>query len=325
MKDNTLVLDWAANHLISTGHTIISSPQIVAETPWSTVIRFVTANGDIYLKQTPPSLFLEVKIIELLAKEMRASVPTLLCSNKELNCFLMQGAGISLREYLKTSFKPELLCQAINEFVAFQRSTEHYIDSFLAIGVPDWRLDNLCKLYDHLIQQRDFLKTEGLTDEEIQNLHALKPQLLEQCNVIAQYQIPATIVQTDFNTNNIVVNLHTGRLTSIDLGEVAISHPFFSLNNFLFQATLHHGVKEQDQFYLQLQETCMEAWLGIATKNQLLAAMIEVKKLWYIYFALAYYRLMQSVEINLLKSFYANRPNQIALHLRKYISANLKI
>jgi len=43
-----------------------------------------------------------------------------------------------------------------------QRATEQHIESFLALGVPDWRLNKLPKLYDQIIAQTEFLKTEGL-------------------------------------------------------------------------------------------------------------------------------------------------------------------
>jgi aminoglycoside phosphotransferase (APT) family kinase protein len=62
--------------------------------------------------------------------------------------------------------------------------------------------------------------------------------------LLSQYAIKDTIVQPDFNTNNILINPDPKKLTFIDLGEIAITHPFFSLLNFLYQAIIHHGVEE---------------------------------------------------------------------------------
>jgi len=111
-------------------------------------------------------------------------------------------------------------------------------------------------------------------------------------------------------------------MTLIDLGEIAIAHPFFSLHNFLLQATIHHGVKEIDQTYYQLQNACFENWLELATKNQLLEAFMLAKKLWPIYGALACYRLMLGIDLQAFKSYYANnRPNRLAECFRKYIAS----
>ncbi len=313
-------IKWATDCLISKEYSLQHSPEIIIKSPWSSVLRFLTSKEDVYLKITPPSLFLEPKIMQLLADQLHANVPTVIASNNALYCFLMKDAGQTLRKYLKTEFQPDLLYRAIKEFTTIQRSTENHIESFLALGVPDWRLDKLPKLYDQLIHQTEFLKSEGMTDEELQILHDLSFKISEQCIAVSQYSIPETLVQPDFNTNNILLDLSSKKMTLIDLGEIAITHPFFSLYNFLLQATLHHGIKEQDHIYCQLQNACCENWLGLATKNQLVNAFILVKKLWPIYSALAYYRLMISVDQQALKSYYANQPNQLAKHLREYIS-----
>lgn len=320
MKDNTEIFKWATDCLISKGYSPQHSPEIIFETPWSTVIRFSTAKEDIYLKQTPPSISLEPKIIQLLANQVCACVPHVIAINDDLHCFLMKDAGITLRKYLKTNFQQDLLYEAIKFFTAIQRATENHIDSFLAFGVPDWRLDKLPKLYDQIINQTEFLKAEGMRDKELRVLRDLKHKITEQCAFLSQYQIPETLVQPDFNTNNILYDPVSRKMTLIDLGEIAITHPFFSLHNYLLQATIHHGVKEFDQIYNQLQNTCFENWLKLTTKNQLLEAFMLTKKLWPIYSVLAGYRLMMSVDQQALKSFYVNRPNQIAGHFREYVA-----
>ncbi|CAM2876597.1 Predicted phosphotransferase related to Ser/Thr protein kinases [Legionella steigerwaltii] len=321
MKNHTHILKWATDYLISKGYFLQRLPEIVLETPWSNVIRFSTSKGDVYLKQPAPSLAQESKITQFLADQCHASVPIVIAANDELHCFLMHDAGKPLREYLKTEFQPDLLCQAILQYTAMQRSTEHHIESLLALGVPDWRLDKLPKLYDHMINQETFLKTEGMTDKELQILHDLSPQISEEIESLSQCQIPETIVQSDFHTNNILINPNTKKLTFIDLGEIVITHPFFSLQTFLRQAITHHGIKEFDQIYHQLQETCCENWLQLTTKKQLFDGFMLAKKLWPIYSALVFYRILHSVDQQSFKSFYANRPNRLAGFFREYVAA----
>jgi hypothetical protein len=313
------ITKWVEEYFLSNGLTITQSVEYIQTTPWSSVTKFITNAGAFYLKQTPPALFLEPKIMQFLANQLSVSVPDVIASNDTLHCFLMKDAGINLRKYLKIEFHPDLLCQAIRTFTHIQRSAENHIESFLAIGVPDWRLDKLPKLYEQLINQTAFLKAEGMADEELQILHDLGAKISEQCAAISQFKIPETLVQPDFNTNNILFDSTHEKMTLIDLGEIAITHPFFSLHNFLLQATIHHGMKEQDPIYCQLKKACYENWLALTTEDELLDAFLLVKKLWPIYAVLAYYRLMISVDQQALKSYYANRSNQLVSHLRKYI------
>ena len=320
MEKHTPIIKWATDCLTSKGYSLQHSPEIVVETPWSHVMRFVTSKGNVYLKQTPAALSLEPKIIQLLRDQFQASVPIVIAINDDLHCFLMEDAGQTLRAHLKTDFQPGLLLQAIDQHTTIQRSIENYLEPFLALGVPDWRLDKLPKLYAQLLNHTDFLKADGVTDEELQILYDLIPTVSEQCNLLSQYRIPETFVQPDFHTNNVLFDPNTKKMTFIDWGEIVISHPFFALHNFLLQAITHHGVKESDPIYQQLQDACYENWLGCASKSQLLEAFILIRKLFPIYSALAYHRLMIAVDLEALNSFYAHRPNRFAGYFRDYIA-----
>lgn len=322
MKNHTDPLKWAADCLVLKGYILKDSPEIVAQVPWSTVARIPTTTEDVYLKQTPPLLFLEPTILKLLMHQMNASVPVVIESNNDLCCFLMRDAGQTLRSVLKNDFQSELLYQAINQFTAIQRTAENHLDSFFELGVPDWRLKQFPHLYTQLINQTDFLKSEGLTNQEIQILHDLVPSLTEQCERVSSYQIQETLVQPDFNTNNVLFHPNTKKMTCIDLGEIVITHPFFSLHNFIFQAERHHGVKEGESTYHQLLQACCEGWLNVAPKDQLFETYLQIKKLWPIYCAFGFYRLMMIVDTKALKSYYANTPNCLSGHLRAYIAQN---
>jgi hypothetical protein len=320
MKNHISILKWATDWLIANGYSQQHSPEIIQETPWSNVFRLSTSNGDIYLKQPVPLLAQEAKILQLLAHQFKVNVPVVIAINDDLHCFLMKDAGLSLRKYLKTEFNPDLLCQSIKNFAAFQRSTENNIEPFFALDVPDWRLNKLPQLYEFIISQAEFLKADGMTEEELKILHDLRPKVSDELKTLSQYQIPETIVQPDFNTNNILISPDRNQFTFIDLGELAISHPFFSLHNFLYQATIHHGVKEKEETWRQLQDACIENWLEFGTKSQLLTAFILAKKLWPIYSACVNYHFMHCVDLQALNSWYANKPNRLAGVFREYIA-----
>ncbi len=56
----------------------------------------------------------------------------------------------------------------------------------------------------------------------------LLPKASILCKKLSDYSIKQTIVQPDFNDNNTLID-NVSNITTIDLGEIVISHPFFSL------------------------------------------------------------------------------------------------
>lgn len=324
MKNNVLIIQWARNILISKNYVLQYPPEIIQDTPWSKVIRFLTSKGHIYLKQPAPLLAQEAKILQLLADQFNASVPVVIAINDDLHCFLMKDAGISLRQYIKNDFRPDLLCQSIKAFTAFQRSTENNIEPFLALGLSDWRLNKLPQVYEKIINHVDFLKADGITDRELQILHDLSPKVSEEFKLLSEYNISETVVQPDFNTNNLLIRPDTHQLIFIDLGELAISHPFFSLHNFLHTATIYHEIKKEGVIWNQLQEVCIENWLESGrTRSQLMKVLKLTRSLWPIYSACVNYHFMHCVDLEALNSWYANKPNRLAKIFRQYIASKL--
>lgn len=323
MINQTPILKWATECLDSKGCPLERPPETVLQTPWSTVIRFSTSKGDFYLKQTPSAISAEPKIIQLMATQFQANVPFVIAFNDSLHCFLMKDSGQNLRAYLKSEFQPNLLYQAVKEYTSIQRSTENHIEPFLVLGVPDWRVDKLPRLYDDIIHQEKLLIGDGLTDKEIKALHDLRPQFLAQCEQLSQFQIPETIGIPDINTNNVLIDTNTNKMTCIDWGESTFTHPFFSLHNYLKQAIIHHGVKESDNIFNQLQDTCLEKWLELAPKVKLLQALALAKKFYPVYSVLGIARLINAIGLEPYLTVYANRPHKIANYFREYIQSGI--
>lgn len=319
MNNQTQIFQWATDWLVSQGYILEPPPETLLETPWSLVVRFSTSKGNIYLKQTPEAISEEPKIIQFLAEHCDASVPVVLATNDEHHCFLMKDAGKNLRQYLKADFQPDLLSKAVKQYTTLQRAAEPHIESFFALGVPDWRLEKLPLHYDQMLKQEAPLIDDGLTKSELQRLRDLSPKFSEQCQLLSQYPIRDTIGISDINTNNVLIETETKRLTCIDWGESVITHPFFALHNYLIQATMHHPVKMLDETYRQVQEACLENWLDVASKEQLIAAFELSKKLALIYQVLSAYRLIDVIGLKAFQSYYAKRPHRLANFLREYM------
>lgn len=292
-KLNNEIIQWACNHLSSHGYTLKSNlPETVQNTPWSYVVRFSTSKGFIYLKHTPKLIALEANIIQILNDQFHISVPEIIAHNAELNCFLMKDAGGSLREILKQQFDVKLFCKAIDQFTSMQIAMADHINIFIDIGVPDWRLDKLPDLYMELLSRKEMLIADGLSEIEISELEKLLPKVSNLCQKLSDYAIKPSIVQPDFNDNNTLIDHQSRAITMIDFGEIAISHPFFSLINCLQVAKKHHALTDGDDIYLQLLDACLKNYLIFETKKNLLDAFAIARILIFIYGALTNDRLM---------------------------------
>lgn len=307
---------WAINTLKNYGYRIQNAiPEKIQSTPWSEVCRFITAQGFVYLKMVPPGLALEAKIITVLHEQFHAAVPQIIAVDQEQHCFLMCDAGIPLHDFFKQGFQPELFIQVIQDYTTTQIMTADKVDFFLSMGVPDWRLEQLPKLYRHLIAQDELLIDDGLTRAELKALAELEPKLFLICEQLSHYAIPETLGHCDFHDKNILVNTHTHQTTIIDLGEVALTHPFFSFLNCV------HRTKENfaltDSQYQHLQEACFKHWLALESSTHLFEIISIIQQCWSIHSVLGEYRLMQSVDQESFQSLH--RQGRFARNLRYWL------
>jgi hypothetical protein len=253
------IVQWGQEQLTTLGYTLKNiHPEKVLDTPWSYLVRFETSDGYVYLKHTPEMFSLEPTIIKILDEQFNASVPEVISHNTGLNCFLMKNAGRTLREILKQKFDEDLLSRTIDQFTSLQVDIADQVGVFLDVGVPDYRLDKLTDLYRTFISQKELLIEEGLSDAEVNKLESLTTTVSSLCEELSGYHIKQTIVQPDFNDNNTLVDDMKQKLTIIDLGEIVISHPFFSLLNFLQQIKKHHGLTDGDDVFLRLKDACFK-------------------------------------------------------------------
>ncbi len=318
---NQAVIQWGYQYLLSHGYMVKSNlPENVINTPWSYVVRFSTSDGDIYLKHTPALLSLEAPIISILETQFEASVPTVIAHNTQLHCFLMKDAGRPLREILKKQFNTKLYCKAINQFTLLQLAAANHTNVFLEIGVPDWRLDKFPDLYKELLSQKNILIEDGLSEIEIIELKALFPKVLSLCQKLSGYSIKQTIVQPDFSDNNILIDTLSQKFTTIDLGEIVISHPFFSLVNCLQQIKKHYRFDFEDEPYLRIRDACLENYKNIISEKHLSEAFEITQTLWLIYDSLANDRLRLACDKDQLIAF--QRRGRLTNTLKEFIARN---
>ncbi|VVC75421.1 hypothetical protein AQUSIP_07110 [Aquicella siphonis] len=308
---------WAITVLKDAGYLIhASQPEIIQKTPWSMVCCIKTNQGPVYLKKVPPALSLESRIINILSNEFHANVPSIIAVNQRQHCFLMKNAGKPLHDYFKQNFQPDILIQAMQDYTRLQISTSDKIHRFLDTGVPDWRLKNLPKLYQDLIAQEMLLINDGLNNDELMQLRVLEPALFSICEELSHYKIKETFGHADFHDKNILIDLSTKKSTIIDLGEVVITHPFFSFLNCLHRAKLNFSLSESQ--YQQLQHACFKPWLALDTSDHLIEILTLIQQCWPIHSVLGEFRLMNSVDKSAFQELH--RQGRLSNNLRHWIN-----
>ena len=312
-------IHWAENFLQEYGYKINSPFQVVQDTPYSYVVRFETDRGFVYLKEVPPALALEPSVIKVLHEQFNAQVPIIISDNQKEHSFLMQDSGIRLHDFFsQNGFQAKILIETLQHYTKTQIDIASKVPIFLAIGVPDWRLTQLPKHYQALISDEDLLLHDGLTKDEVKKLSWLNSKLVEICEQLSDYNIPDTFGHGDFHDKNILVNPDTHKTTIIDLGEVVITHPFFSLLNCI------HRVKENcalsDNQYAQLKKDCLSKWLAFESQTHIFEILSLIEKCWSIHAVLGEYRLMQSVDQKAYQDL--RRQGRLSKNLRYWIAEN---
>lgn len=140
------ILKWASSVIsFNLDHDV----QTVVETPWSTVLKITSAQGNFYLKQTPKDLFIEADIIKLCQQLYGTSyTPELISANQNLSCFLMRSCGgITVQGFFEARRNMDEILEGINVYKNLQRETAFHVESFIKLGVPDHRPNKIPQAY----------------------------------------------------------------------------------------------------------------------------------------------------------------------------------
>jgi len=316
-------LQWALEYLVTNNKLEIVTHEKIVETSYSAVHKINTTQGSVYLKQTPKALFLESKTLTYLNRKNCKNIPEKIAENKVLHCFLMTSCGDeSLRHLFKKQIDLNMLSTGILNYTHIQRTLENRLSQLIALGIPDWRLENFSSFYQQLIQQEKLLISDGLSEKEINKLNESYKTCVNLCEALSKYQLPETINHCDFHENNMLLNKHTGEISIIDWGETVISHPFFSLNGCLWNITYFNQIKQTDTMYIKLQKQCIAPWLDLYEEKHLIDALNIANHLNGIFAALSYERIY-SATMDQTRTVQQEHPGSIAGCLRTFLNHHI--
>jgi hypothetical protein len=261
---NLELINWVREVIGVGGSVVEYDVKSVANTPYSRVWKINVNNVSMYLKKTPEQLFLEPGVLKILHETCNISnIPRVIAENKKLNCFLMTDCGdIDLYEHFKENFELDIVKKSLKIYKNMQRSTIGYLDEFINLGVPDWRLDKIPHLYQNIIDNDEIFDLITLKRKDREKLYRFSRDVNSLCKMLAAYPVLDCFNSCDLRDKNVVYKKKDQSTSIIDLGESAICHPFFSLFHYLNHIFDRYSLEENSREYIELVETSFSGWVN---------------------------------------------------------------
>ena len=244
---------------------------IVQERVWalSCVMRLETSIGDVYFKAVPPFMTQESVAMHEVSQQYPDLLPPPLALDTGRGWMLLPDfGGDSLLHVPDLSRWQEVLRLCAHMQVEQARS----VDDWLARGIPDRRLHRMVQLTEPLMTLASRLLSgspPGLSEEEVESLHALPLRMQLRCAKLATYGIPPTLVHGDLGGNILV---HGERYTLFDWTDVCIAHPFFELTTIIDTVFDDRVLQHEANVRTQLRDAYLEPWTAYETMEHLIEA-----------------------------------------------------
>jgi len=294
--------DWAIYTLKEKGYSVIEGPTTIQQVPWSKIQCIYTHQDTLFLKTMLGPFDKEALLIDYLVSHTHhPNLPRVVAFETSLRCFLMNDAGLTLRYLSKQLYAVHHAKLALQYCAEIQLKSIPHIHSLLALGILDWRISQLPRYYEALINNTQFLKFNGLLPDAIKRLHHLQNSFNNLCQACEEYMIEDTLEHGDFQDKNILIK--DNHITINDWGDSCISHPFFSCLLWLESMKYNHQLTPSDALYHQLIQAYLKPWLVFHSETHLLQAFKCARKIFPIYFVLNCKRNYQCTGIELYPDF----------------------
>lgn len=256
IKDYQSLLNWSQSQISKN----IISCDVVADTPYSYVLDLSTQTERYFVKQVIPKFYIEKEILIFLNIKS-CKVPHLISYNDDLCCLLLKSCGEhTLRKFFDGKFNVNIYLKSIDEYVLIQKFTRNYNQDFLDMGLQDWRLYNLPKLYINLTKDHDFLEKIGFSKDSIASLITRYDLFCSLCHQLAVYNLPDVIGHNDLQDNNIIYNMQAKNSYIIDWSEATITHPLLSIKFAIMNGVYQGYYQPRSQLYTQIITECFSYW-----------------------------------------------------------------
>ncbi|HET7011792.1 MAG TPA: phosphotransferase [Anaerolineales bacterium] len=281
---------WITNELDRLGRPPTGPIETIHQRPWSAFARVPTAQGTVYFKASAPALRFEGPLTQALAESHPDVSAPFLSMDARRGWTLVAHVGDSLRSKIQSPEDLPLWHPILRRYVELQIELAPRVPEFLAFGAPDRRLERLPQAFEALLHAEESLRlgrAGGLSLEEHQRLLALRPQFAVDCQELAAFSLPTTLVHEEVHDANVLVRPGGGPVF-VDWGDSSVGHPFFSVLVMLRHAAYRQNIPESDPAIQRLQEVYLEGWTSFGSIAELRRAASIAYRLAMVVRSLAY-------------------------------------
>lgn len=206
--------------------------QVKAGWNGSCVLRVDSPAETLYFKASPRRTPGEPAVIRVLAERWAAHLPSIVDADED-RCWMLMRAidGHSVNAQNEAD-----LADVARLVARIQIDQAPHADRWLHMGCPDRGLDVLESQLDRILADiPSRLHHAGiLTEPERAEIAAFAPRAASLCHALQSFSIPTlTLHHEDFRDGN-AQRLADGTLVLIDWNDTVASHPFFTLQRFLW-------------------------------------------------------------------------------------------
>lgn len=248
--------EWIESSLGSQGRAPTGPVEQLRCWALSAVLRFPTADGVVFFKATAasPLFVVEGSVMSGLAQHYPRNVPEPLAVDADRRWMLLDDVGPAVG----WSAPIEEREAALQAFGRLQVDSAEHLDDLLAMGCIDRRPEWLAHETRELLADDSALV--GLEEEEIANLRALEPRLLELIQRLAEGPVPSTVVHGDLHLDNVA--RPEGDFVFFDWTDACVAHAFLDLIDVAF---------EKDSVVRdRLRDAYLTVWADYGSQEQLL-------------------------------------------------------
>jgi hypothetical protein len=285
------VHEWIGKQVAVQGWTLEGEIEVLRKWCITCVMKAPTSAGNLYFKAVPPTFARETAITRLLNRHSPTHIPKIVASEENSHWMLMRDFGGTLLGDSKDAADWE---RALHDFTALQVTMSGEIEAIFACDAMDYRLEVLPEKFAALLADEEILHpNKDITAEEIERVRQLMPRIHAMIEAMQGYNLPATIVHSDFHPWNTAVN--EGRIIFFDWTDAAVGHPFYDLSP-LFNVMARHIFPDQPETIAHLREAYLEEWTSFASIETLREALLLGEALGLLAQAVNYRHLLRCLE-----------------------------
>jgi Phosphotransferase enzyme family len=267
--------DWVLDNFGNAAQRITQ----VRTCPNGAVIKIQCA-GDMYFVKTQPApLAYESGLLRVLNQRIPGSCPEILAIRPNLDSHVTKGI---VGSPIGSNACSRTWQAALGDVAKIQIQSTSLVREFRQAGVPCHTFMNsaagLEEILNGLVVLQNGLSNE-LAPNELRKVAKLADKSAHDCDVLAQCNLPETLVHADLNQNNIF-RTEAGGTVLIDWALSRVSHPFFTLGSALF-ARFDSDQKKQPIY----QKRCisyLQPWLDFAESHRLQAGLEAASRFFWI-------------------------------------------